>query len=180
MQLIKDNSNFFVKSLSCIKAVIISALVIFISCSEIDELLVTEQTSKTSNGRFELSLTIDPDIVYDNSSTKLIAKIKRLIPRDSMLTVLSDTTISTEPSMYCLINSVGGELDIHSLIYDDKVNEKKYFQVTIDDAIGSTWEGLAFYNPATPLKERGHISAIFDGMNLTLPVKLVTNPNSAN
>ena len=75
MQLIKDNSNFFVKSFSCIKAVIISTLVIFISCSEIDELLVTEQTSKTSNGRFELSLTIDPDIVYDNSSTKLIALI---------------------------------------------------------------------------------------------------------
>ena len=68
MQLIRDNSNFFVKTLLHFKAVIITALVIFISCSEIDELLVTEQTSKTSNGRFELSLTIDPDIVYDNLS----------------------------------------------------------------------------------------------------------------
>ena len=178
--LYKYYNYFLAKNLTRLRSTFLIGALIFITCNDVNDLLITEQTSKTSNGRFELSLTIDPDIVYDNSSTKLIAKIKRLIPRDSMLTVLSDTTISTEPSMYCLINSVGGELDIHSLIYDDKVNEKKYFQVTIDDAIGSTWEGLAFYNPTTPLKERGHISAIFDGMNLTLPVKLVTKPGSGN
>ena len=179
MQLIRDNSNFFVKTLLHIKAVIITALVIFISCSEIDELLVTEQTSKTSNGRFELSLMIDPDIVYESSSTKLITKIKRLVPKDSLYTVGSDSVqISTEPSMYCLINSVGGSLDIHSLIYidnQDQDNIKRWFEVSLADSLGATWEGLAFYIPSTPVKNAGHISAIFDGMNLTLPVKLVAN-----
>ena len=148
------------KNLTRLKSTLLIGALIFITCNDVNDLLITEQTSKTSNGRFELSLTIDPDIVYDNSSTKLIAKITRIVPRDSLVSVTfskdtvitivsgdttttirnDSTTVSTDALMYCLINSVGGELDIHSLIYDDKVNEKKYFQVTIDDAKGSTWE----------------------------------------
>ena len=198
--LYKYYNYFLAKNLTRLRSTLFIGALIFITCNDVNDLLITEQTSKTSNGRFELSLTIDPDIVYDNSSTKLIAKITRIVPRDSLVSVTfskdtvitivsgdttttirnDTTTVSTDALMYCLINSVGGDLDIHSLIYDDKVNEKKYFQVTIDAAKGSTWEGLAFYNPITPLKDRGHISAIFDGMNLTLPVKLVTNPSSGN
>ena len=80
MQLIKDNSNFIVKPLFCIKAVIISALVIFISCEDKNNILITEKEVKTNNGLYELSLKIDPDIVYSNSSTKVITTIRRLVP----------------------------------------------------------------------------------------------------
>ena len=59
-------------------------LVTLTSCDDENNLLVTEKEIKTSNSRFELSLKIDPDIVYSNSSTKLITSIKRLVPKDSL------------------------------------------------------------------------------------------------
>ena len=51
-----------------------------------------------------------------------------------------------------------------------------YLNVSISDSANSVWEGLAFFIPSLPLKDTGHISAIFDGMNLTLPIKLVPTP----
>ena len=59
-------------------------LVTLTSCDDENNLLVTEKEIKQTNSRFELSLKIDPDIVYSNSSTKLITSIKRLVPKDSL------------------------------------------------------------------------------------------------
>ena len=179
ISLYKSYNYSLVKNLTRLKCAFLIGVLFFISCEDVNNLMITKKEAKTENGRFELSLMIDPDIVYESSSTKLITKIKRLVPKDSLYTVGSDSVqISTEPSMYCLINSVGGSLDIHSLIYidnQDQDNIKRWFEVSLADSLGATWEGLAFYIPSTPVKNAGHISAIFDGMNLTLPVKLVAN-----
>lgn len=165
MQLIRYNSNFLAKP---IKGTIIMALVIFMSCDDKNNLLVTEKEIKTSNGRFELSLKIDPDIVYSNSSTKLITSIKRLVHKDSL---------AADANMFCKVNTVGGELDMHSPLYfDGATYYAGYFNVSIADSADAVWEGLAFFIPKNPLKDSGHISAIFDGMNLTLPIKLVATP----
>ena len=69
MQLIKDNSNFFVKSLSCIKAVIISALVIFISCEDKNNILIMlYKLSLFTNFKEVITLNIQNlcDLTNDN------------------------------------------------------------------------------------------------------------------
>ncbi|MAN42553.1 MAG: hypothetical protein CMF88_07410 [Candidatus Marinimicrobia bacterium] len=143
-------------------------LVALTSCDDENNLLVTEKEIKQTNSRFELSLKIDPDIVYSNSSTKLITSIKRLVPKDSL---------GSDPTMYCKLNTVGGNLDMHSELYSfNGQSYPGYLNVSISDSANSVWEGLAFFIPSLPLKDTGHISAIFDGMNLTLPIKLVPTP----
>ncbi len=171
MRLNRDNSNFFAifaKKFTPVKAIIIMVLVIFMSCDDKNNLLVTEKEIKTSNGRFELSLKIDPDIVYSNSSTKLITSIKRLVHKDSL---------TVDANMFCKVNTVGGDLDMHSPLYfDGSQYYAGYFNISVADSANAVWEGLAFFIPSLPLKDSGHISAIFDGMNLTLPIKLVATP----
>ena len=151
---------------------IISLSILFLltltSCDDENNLLITEKEIKQSNNRFELSLKIDPDIVYSNSSTKLITSIKRLVRKDSL---------GVDPTMYCKLNTVGGNLDMHSELYSyNGQSYPGYLNVSIPDSANSVWEGLAFFIPSTPLKDTGRISAIFDGMHLTLPIKLVPTP----
>ena len=145
----------------------------FISCEDASNILVTEKEAKTSNGRFELSLKIDPDIVYSNSSTKLITSIRRSVHKDSLG--------SNEPIMKVSMGAIGGTLDQHAEVYSYTYNGVIYYEneivsVNIADSINAVWEGLAFFLPSLPLKDSGHISAVFDGMNLTLPIKLVATP----
>ena len=174
MRLNRDNSNFFAifaKSFTPVKAIIIMVLVIFMSCDDKNNLLITEKEIRTSNGRFELSLKIDPDIVYSKGSTKLITSIKRLIHKDSLGVNV--------PKMAVKMNSIGGNLVKHSPAYSYIASdgfmyyETDSFGIAIPDSVNAIWEGLAFFIPSYPLMDAGHISAIFDGMNLTLPIKLV-------
>ena len=173
MQLINDNSNFFVKPLSYIKTVIISTLVIFISCEDKNNILITEKEVKTNNGLYELSLKIDPDIVYSNSSTKVITTIRRLVP-------------GTKPTgdWFCNYGVVGGQLDHHSNVYSylDAYGviqfSDKYVYVSLADSANSVWQGLSYFIPTLPLKATGHISANFEGLNLSLPIKLVQAPSN--
>ena len=173
MQLINDNSNFFVKPLSYIKAVIISALVIFISCEDKNNILITEKEVKTNNGLYELSLKIDPDIVYSNSSTKVITTIRRLVP-------------GTKPTgdWFCNYGVVGGQFDHHSNVYSylDAYGviqfSDKYVYVSLADSANSVWQGLSYFIPTLPLKATGHISANFEGLSLSLPIKLVQAPSN--
>jgi len=156
----RNYNNLLAKNLFRLKSVCLIGIFIFISCEDTNNLLVTEKEAKTSNGRFELSLKIDPDIVYTNSTTKVTATIVRSMHKDSL---------ASAPDMYCKMNAVGGKLEIHTQFSGDWVT------VALSDSINSTWEGLAFFVPDTgsDLKNTGHVSAIFDGMNLTLPIKLV-------
>ena len=156
-------------------------LVTLTSCDDENNLLVTEKEIKTSNSRFELSLKIDPDIVYSNSSTKLITSIKRLVPKDSLGVDPHQRDSQGDQYMRCKMNAIGGALEQHSPVWDYIYNgvtyyDQNYSKVFIADTANSVWEGLAFFIPSSPLKDTGHISAIFDGMNLTLPIKLVPTP----
>ena len=79
------------------------------------------------------------------------------------------------------MGAIGGTLDQHAEVYSYTYNGVIYYEneivsVNIADSINAVWEGLAFFLPSLPLKDSGHISAVFDGMNLTLPIKLVATP----
>ena len=64
----------------------------------------------------------------------------------------------------------------YSRSHADNFYTSGYFNISVADSANAVWEGLAFFIPSLPLKDSGHISAIFDGMNLTLPIKLVATP----
>ena len=98
MKNVKNNkvllSNSFVRVL--IRGIFPLVLLAFSSCG--DDMLNTEITASNKNENFELTLKVDPDIVYLNSSTKVTVIIKRL------------TESSTTPSSLQL-DAVGGKLD---------------------------------------------------------------------
>ncbi len=137
------------------------------SCDDNNNILVTEKVVSTNNGKFDLTLKIDPDLAYLNSSTKVTATITRLVHKDSLVEVVS---------MKMIMDAVGGSLDEHSFSSKDNIF------VSIKDTVSSTFEALAFFTPTynySPssgyynYKSNGHVSASFDGMNLSLPIKMV-------
>ena len=81
MSLNRDNNNFFAiftKSFALVKTIIIMALIVFMSCDDKNNILITEKSEIKKNDDYELKLTIDPDLVYLNSSTKVTANVTRL------------------------------------------------------------------------------------------------------
>ena len=161
-------NNFLVKNLFIMKLVPLITVFVFISCEDSDNIFVTEKVVTANNAKFELTLKIDPDIAYLNSSTKVTATLTRLIPSDSLIDYVS---------MKMIMDAVGGTLDGHSFSIPSSIT------VSMKDSINSKFEALAFFSPSYSYsstsdtyynyKSNGHISASFDGMNLSLPIKMV-------
>tara|TARA_B100000925_G_scaffold269151_1_gene230735 strand:+ start:271 stop:753 length:483 start_codon:yes stop_codon:yes gene_type:complete len=143
------------------------SLLFIISCEDNDNILVTEKVVSMNNGKFDLTLKIDPDLAYLNSSTKVTATITRQVHKDSIVDYVS---------MKMIMDAVGGALDGHSFSTANNI------EVSMKDSVSSTFEALAFFTPSYSYsttsgyfnyKSNGHVSASFDGMNLSLPIKMV-------
>ena len=156
-------NNFLPKKLS----LIITLLFMSASCEDNNNILVTEKVVSMSNGKFDLTLKIDPDLAYLNSSTKVTATITRQVHKDS---------ITDYVSMNMIMDAVGGSIDGHSFSLANNI------VVSMKDSVSSTFEALAFFTPTYSYsttsgyynyKSNGHVSASFDGMNLSLPIKMV-------
>ena len=142
-------------------------LLISASCEDNNNILVTEKVVSMTNGKFDLTLKIDPDLAYLNSSTKVTATITRQVHKDS---------IADNVTMTMIMDAVGGAIDGHSFSKSSDIT------VSLKDSVSSTFEALAFFTPTyqynTTLgyynyRSIGHVSASFDGMNLSLPIKMV-------
>tara|TARA_B000000475_G_scaffold272148_1_gene272184 strand:+ start:6820 stop:7302 length:483 start_codon:yes stop_codon:yes gene_type:complete len=145
----------------------LALLFISISCEDNNNILVTEKVVNMNNGKFQLTLKIDPDLAYLNSSTKVTATITRQTHKDSLADYVS---------MKMIMDAVGGTLDGHSFSLASNI------VVSMKDSVSSTFEALAFFTPSYSYsttsgyynyKSNGHVSASFDGMNLSLPIKMV-------
>tara|TARA_B100001287_G_scaffold126896_1_gene106985 strand:- start:133 stop:615 length:483 start_codon:yes stop_codon:yes gene_type:complete len=146
---------------------ILTLLLISASCEDNNNILITEKVVSINNGKFDLTLKIDPDLAYLNSSTKVTATITRQVHKDS---------ISDNVSMTMIMDAVGGAIDGHSFSKSSDIT------VSLKDSVSSTFEALAFYTPTYTYspslgyynyRSIGHVSASFDGMNLSLPIKMV-------
>ena len=155
-------NNFLPKKLLLILSLLLSA-----SCEDNNNILVTEKVVNMNNGKFDLTLKIDPDLAYLNSSTKVTATITRQVHKDS---------IADYVSMKMIMDAVGGSIDGHSFSLASNI------VVSMKDSVSSTFEALAFFTPTYSYsttsgyynyKSNGHVSASFDGMNLSLPIKMV-------
>ena len=146
---------------------ILTLLLISASCEDNNNILITEKVVSINNGKFDLTLKIDPDLAYLNSSTKVTATITRQVHKDSIVDYVS---------MKMIMDAVGGALDGHSFSTANNI------EVSMKDSVSSTFEALAFFTPSYSYsttsgyfnyKSNGHVSASFDGMNLSLPIKMV-------
>ena len=146
---------------------ILTLLLISASCEDSNNILITEKVVSINNGKFDLTLKIDPDLAYLNSSTKVTATITRQVHKDSIVDYVS---------MKMIMDAVGGALDGHSFSTANNI------EVSMKDSVSSTFEALAFFTPSYSYsttsgyfnyKSNGHVSASFDGMNLSLPIKMV-------
>ena len=155
-------NNFLPKKLLLILSLLFSA-----SCEDNNNILVTEKVVNMNNGKFDLTLKIDPDLAYLNSSTKVTATITRQVHKDS---------IADYVSMKMIMDAVGGSIDGHSFSLASNI------VVSMKDSVSSSFEALAFFTPTYSYsttsgyynyKSNGHVSASFDGMNLSLPIKMV-------
>ena len=155
---------------SIIKHIYLIAMLIALnSCG--DDILEPEKQSVQENKNFKLTLKIDPDIVYLNSVSKVTVSIERLAHKDS----ISSVTMSMK------MDAVGGTLDMHTY----GITSTSSFSVSsIDDLPGSRFDVLASFVPTSTYstssggyyynyKDNGLISASFDGLNVSLPIKLV-------
>ena len=155
---------------SIIKHIYLIAILIALnSCG--DDILEPEKQSVQENKNFKLTLKIDPDIVYLNSVSKVTVSIERLAHKDS----ISSVTMSMK------MDAVGGTLDMHTY----GITSTSSFSVSsIDDLPGSRFDVLASFVPTSTYstssggyyynyKDNGLISASFDGLNVSLPIKLV-------
>lgn len=138
---------------------------LMVSCS--DDVIDTSKSKSNSNKEFTLTLTISDDIVRLNSSIKLTATIERIVHKDS---------ISNYVSMKMMMDAVGGSIDGHSFSSSSNIT------VSMDSEAGATFESLAFFVPSSSYstslgyynyKENGHVSASFDGINVSMPIKMV-------
>ena len=79
------------------------------------------------------------------------------------------------------MSAVGGSLQ-GNVEYNNTSIYAPY--VTLDNEVGAKFEILAFYIPTSSYStvvgvgyynyvEKGHVSALYDGLNVTLPVRLV-------
>ena len=132
-----------------------------------DTVIDTSKSTSNSNKEFKLTLKISDDIVRLNSSIKLTATVERKVHKDS---------ISNYVSMKMMMDAVGGSIDGHSFTTSSSIT------VAIDSDQGATFEALAFFNPSSSYstsqgyynyKENGHVSASFDGINVSMPIKMV-------
>ena len=143
---------------------------ILISCS--DDILEPEKKDTKENERFRLTLKIDPDIVYLNSSSKVTVNLERKVHKDSL---------SSSVTMLMKMDAVGGTLDMHTYgislassfstlsIADEKDSSFEVLASFVPTSTYSTSSGGYYYN----YKENGLITASFDGLNVSLPIKLV-------
>ena len=140
-----------------------------ISCS--DDILEPEKKDTAQNENFSLTLKIDPDIVYLNSVSKVTVNLERLVHKDSL---------SSSVTMSMKMDAVGGTLDMHSY----GISSASSFNVSISDEEKSQFEVLASFVPSSTYstssggyyynyKENGLITASFNGLNVSLPIKLV-------
>ena len=137
---------------------------IITSCS--DEVLDTSKSTSNSNKEFKLTLTISDDIVRLDDSIKITATVERKVHKDS---------ISGFVSMKMMMDAVGGSIDGHSFTSLTNIT------VSLDSEVGDSFEALAFFVPSSSYstslgyynyKENGHVSASFDGINVTMPIRM--------
>ena len=141
-----------------------------ISCS--NDILEPEKEDTAKNDNFELTLKINPDIVYLNSVSKVTVYLDRRVHKDSL---------SSSVTMLMKMDAVGGTLDMHSY---GVVSSSSFSVSSISDEPKSRLEVLASFVPTSTYstssggyyynyKENGLITASFDGLNVSLPIKLV-------
>ena len=147
----------------------IAMLTVINSCS--DDILEPEKQSVQENKNFKLTLKIDPDIVYLNSVSKVTVSLERLAHKDS----ISSVTMSMK------MDAVGGTLDVHTY---GIISTSSFSVTSIDDLPGSRFDVLASFVPTSTYssssggyyynyKDNGLITASFNGLNVSLPIKLV-------
>jgi len=152
---------------SLIKKVILAGLALcLVSCD--DKIVDTKKSDSKSNNDFKLTLTISDDIIRLDDSIKITAEVKRKVHKDS---------INSSVTMKMIIDAVGGNIDGHSFSLASSIT------VSMDDEPEATFQALAFFLPdfkySTSKKEyydymeKGHISATFDGISVTMPVSMV-------
>ncbi|MBT4270193.1 MAG: hypothetical protein HOA15_02795 [Candidatus Marinimicrobia bacterium] len=137
-----------------------------LSCG--DNIIDTAKSVSTSNTEFTINLSISDEIVRLDDSIKLTAKVERKVHKDS---------ISDYISTKMIMDQVGGSIDVHGFTSASNII------VALDDEKGSTFEVLAFFLPTYKynstkkeyydFKEKGHVSVVFDGMSVSLPVNMV-------
>ena len=170
--MIKNKNNILFQTYRCLLLSVVLATITLPVMSCGDDLLNTETRSEKSNSEYKLTLTLDPDIVYLNSNTQVTVTVERLVHRDS---------VSTNAPSSLKLSAVGGSLQ-GNVEYNNTTIYTPY--VTLDNEVGAKFEVLAFYIPKSSYStaagvgyynyvENGHVSALYDGLNVTLPVRLV-------
>ena len=166
------------------KTVVLTGLALcLISCG--DKVLETKKSDSGSNNEFTLTLTISDDIVYLNSSIKVTAVVERKVHYDSL-----DGYIN----MFMKMDAVGGKIDGQNFTSVSSTSTSPVsITVSIDKEVGSKFEALAFFLPSYSYSatkydtkgnlikpeeyynfmEKGHVSASFDNINVTIPVNMV-------
>jgi hypothetical protein len=138
------------------KKVVISGLTLFFfACG--DTVINTEKSVSDSNNDFKLTLTISDEIVRSDDTIKLTAVVERIVHKDSIVGTVSSKMI---------MDAVGGTIDGHSFSISSSIT------VSLDDALASTFEALAFFKPSNS-SSTGHVSVSFDGINVSMPITIV-------
>ena len=172
--MIKNKNNILFQTYHCLLLSVVLATITLPVMSCGDDLLNTETRSEKSNSEYKLTLTLDPDIVYLNSNTQVTVTVERLVHRDS---------VSTNAPTSLQLSAVGGLLQGNVEIVMNYTSIYAPY-VTLDNEVGAKFEILAFYIPTSSYStvvgvgyynyvEKGHVSALYDGLNVTLPVRLV-------
>ena len=176
-------SDLFIYQRLMKKVVLAGLALCLISCG--DKVLETKKSDSGSNNEFTLTLTISDDIVYLNSSIKVTAVVERKVHYDSL-----DGYIN----MFMKMDAVGGKIDGQNFTSVSSTSTSPAsITVLIDKEVGSKFEALAFFLPSYSYSatkydtkgnlikpeeyynfmEKGHVSASFDNINVTIPVNMV-------
>ena len=165
--MIKTKNNILFQTYRCLLLLVVLATITLPVMSCGDDILNTETKDVNSNSEYRLTLTLDPDIVYLNSNTQVTVTIERLVHKDSV--IYTPTSLK--------LSAVGGALEGN--VSSGSIATP---YVILDKEVGSKFEVLTFFIPKSSYSttsgyynyvEKGHVSALYDGLNLTLPVRLV-------